>query len=141
MVTLLIAIIVLQFAGANMGAHQLHKGNSLEEVENHPHLQFSAPVITFTQCVDCECPSGQEWGDDALLSSDISSVSDYSHLLQTVEIQNFDLCLDCQCHGGHVALLSHLSNQAVTAFEMTYVLTNLTYFPPEQLPKYRPPIA
>lgn len=149
MVTLLIAIIVLQFAGANLGAHQLHAGNGVEEAENHPHLQFSAPVTTLAQCVDCVCPNEQtprfstEPFGEAAFNAGVStaSASSHSHLVQTTEIQNFDLCLDCQCHGGHVALLSYSDSQTLTAFEAAYVPTDLAYFPPDQLPKYRPPIA
>jgi len=149
MVTLLIAIIVLQFAGANLGAHQLHAGNGVEEAENHPHLQFSAPVTTLTQYVDCVCPNEQAPGfstepfGEAAFNAGVStaSASSHSHLVQTTEIQHFDLCLDCQCHGGHVALLSYSDSQTLTAFEAAYVPTDLAYFPPDQLPKYRPPIA
>lgn len=149
MVTLLIAIIVLQFAGANLGAHQLHAGNGVEETENHPHLQFSAPVTTLVQCVDCVCPTEQTFGShsemfgEAALNEGISaaSASGHSHLVQITEIQDFDLCLDCQCHGGHLALLSHSENQSLTALETAYVPTDLAYFPPDQLPKYRPPIV
>ena len=149
MVTLLIAIIVLQFAGANLGAHQLHAGNGAEEAENHPHLQFSAPVTTLAQCVDCVCPneqtlgfSAEAFGETALKSGiATASVSGHSHLVQTTEIQDFDLCLDCQCHGGHVALLSHTENQTTVAFDMVYVPADLAYFSADQLPKYRPPIA
>ncbi|WP_181382197.1 hypothetical protein [Shewanella sp. BC20] len=149
MVTLLIAIIVLQFAGANLGAHQLHAGNGAEEAENHPHLQFSAPVTTLAQCVDCVCSneqtlgfSAEAFGETALKSGiATASVSGHSHLVQTTEIQDFDLCLDCQCHGGHVALLSHTENQTTVAFDMVYVPADLTYFSADQLPKYRPPIA
>ena len=115
MVTLLIAIIVLQFAGANLGAHQLHAGNGAEEADNHPHLQFSARVTTLAQCVDCVCPSEQALGfADIDASTDVlgnnageNHASElHSHLVKTTELQDFDLCLDCQCHGGHVALLS-----------------------------------
>ncbi len=147
MVTLLIAIVVLQFAGANLGAHQLHAGNSVEEAENHAHLQFRAPVTTLAQCIDCVCSSEQELGFIAEPTMAASSIddstrtSDHSHLVQTTEVQNFDLCLDCQCHGGHVALLSHVETQSLIAFETAYVPTNIAYFPPEQLPEYRPPIA
>ncbi|ABK46755.1 conserved hypothetical protein [Shewanella sp. ANA-3] len=149
MVTLLIAIIVLQFAGANLGAHQLHAGNGAEEAENHPHLQFSAPVTTLAQCVDCVCAneqtpgfSAEQFGEAAFKAGvSTASASGHSHLVQTTEIQNFDLCLDCQCHGGHVALLSHSDSQTSIAFETAYVPTDLAYFPPDQLPKYRPPIA
>ncbi len=140
MVTLLIAIIVLQFAGANMGAHQLHAGNGAEEAENHPHLQFSAQVTTLAQCVDCVCPSEQAFGF-ADSTGENQSSGFHSHLVKTTEIQDFDLCLDCQCHGGHVALLSQAVSQPVQALESVYLPTDVSYFPPENLPKYRPPIA
>ena len=147
MVTLLIAIIVLQFAGANMGAHQLHAGNGAEEAENHPHLQFSAQVTTLAQCVDCVCPSEQALGfaDSTGVTSNHEGENQsngfHSHLVKTTEIQDFDLCLDCQCHGGHVALLSQAVSQPVQALESVYLPTDVSYFPPENLPKYRPPIA
>ncbi|MFV0595335.1 hypothetical protein [Shewanella sp.] len=149
MVTLLIAIIVLQFAGANLGAHQLHAGNGAEEAEHHPHLQFSAPVTTLAQCLDCVCPneqtlgfSAEAFGEAAFnVSVSAASATGHSHLVQTTEIQDFDLCLDCKCHGGHVALLSHSETETLTAFETAYVPTDLAYFPPEQLPEYRPPIV
>ncbi|MCU8106762.1 hypothetical protein L5M38_19790 [Shewanella sp. SM101] len=147
MVTLLIAIIVLQFAGANLGAHQLHAGNGAEEAENHPHLQFSAQVTTLAQCVDCVCPSEQALGfaDSTGVASNHAGENQssgfHSHLVKTTEIQDFDLCLDCQCHGGHVALLSQAVSQPVQALESVYLPTDVSYFPPENLPKYRPPIA
>ncbi len=147
MVTLLIAIIVLQFAGANLGAHQLHAGNGAEEAENHPHLQFSAQVTTLAQCVDCVCPSEQALGfaDSTGVTSNHAGENQssgfHSHLVKTTEIQDFDLCLDCQCHGGHVALLSQAVSQPVQALESVYLPTDVSYFPPENLPKYRPPIA
>ncbi|MCL1089209.1 hypothetical protein L2744_06215 [Shewanella profunda] len=145
MVNLLIAIIVLQFAGANLGAHQLHAGNGEEEAENHPHLQFSAQVTTLTQCVDCACPKEQSLGfAEAVIANSAGenqSSGFHSHLVKTTEIQDFDLCLDCQCHGGHVALLSQAVSQPVQALESVYLPTDVSYFPPENLPKYRPPIA
>lgn len=147
MVTLLIAIIVLQFAGANLGAHQLHAGNGAEEAENHPHLQFSAQVTTLAQCIECVCPSEQALGfaDSTGVTSNHASENQssgfHSHLVKTTEIQDFDLCLDCQCHGGHVALLSQAVSQPVQALESVYLPTDVSYFPPENLPKYRPPIA
>ena len=52
---LLIALVLLQFVGANLGAHQLHVGNSNEEQNNHPHLQFTTEVISLAECVDCAC--------------------------------------------------------------------------------------
>ena len=147
MVTLLIAIIVLQFAGANLGAHQLHAGNGAEEAENHPHLQFSAQVTTLAQCVDCVCPSEQALGfaDSTGVTSNYAGENQsselHSHLVKTTELQDFDLCLDCQCHGGHVALLSPGLSQPVQALESVFLAANLAYFPPDNLPKYRPPIA
>lgn len=147
MVTLLIAIIVLQFAGANLGAHQLHAGNGAEEADNHPHLQFSAQVTTLAQCVDCVCPSEQALGfaDSTGVTSNHAGENQsselHSHLVKTTEIQDFDLCLDCQCHGGHVTLLSQAVSQSVQALESVYLPTDVSYFPPENLPKYRPPIA
>lgn len=59
MAMFLIAIIVLQFVGANFGAHQLHAASGLQESDNHPHLQFSAQVTVYTECVDCMCPNEQ----------------------------------------------------------------------------------
>lgn len=147
MAMFLIAIIVLQFAGANLGAHQLHAGNSVEESENHPHLQFSAQVTTLAQCIDCVCPSEQALGfaDSTGVTSNYAGENQssgfHSHLVETTEIQDFDLCLDCQCHGGHVALLSQAVSQPVQALESGYLPTDVSYFPPENLPKYRPPIA
>ncbi|MCH1930859.1 hypothetical protein L9G16_11745 [Shewanella sp. A25] len=149
MVILLIAVFVLQFAGASIGAHQLHAGNDVEESENHPHLQFSAPVITLVQCVDCVCPneqtpgfSAEQFGEAAFKAGvSTASASGHSHLVQTTEIQNFDLCLDCHCHGGHLALMPHLSSPKVVALALTYTPADLGYFPPEQFPKYRPPIV
>lgn len=150
MVTLLIAIIVLQFAGANLGAHQLHAGNGAEEADNHSHLQFSAQVTTLAQCVDCICPSEQALGfADIGASTDVLSNNEggnhaselHSHLVKTTELQDFDLCLDCQCHGGHVALLSPGLSQPVQALESVFLAANVSYFQPDNLPKYRPPIA
>lgn len=155
MAMFLIAIIVLQFAGANLGAHQLHAGNSVEESENHPHLQFSAQVTTLSQCLDCVCPNEQTLGlstagfteylaqfltpVEALQTNQTSGF--HSHLVKTTEIQDFDLCLDCQCHGGHVALLTQFVSQPMPMVESLYMAHDLRYFPPENLPKYRPPIA
>ena len=150
MVTLLIAIIVLQFAGANLGTHQLHAGNGAEEADNHSHLQFSAQVTTLAQCVDCICPSEQALGfADIGASTDVLSNNEggnhaselHSHLVKTTELQDFDLCLDCQCHGGHVALLSPGLSQPVQALESVFLAANVSYFQPDNLPKYRPPIA
>ncbi|MCL1062381.1 hypothetical protein MK852_09545 [Shewanella benthica] len=51
----MIAVVLLQFAGGNMGEHQLHLGSHDEEPANHPHLQFTAQVTTLAleQCTAC----------------------------------------------------------------------------------------
>ena len=129
MATLLIALIVLQFAGANWGGHQLHAGNSNDEAENHSHLQFSAEITTLAQCVDCTCSIEKTPADEP-----------HQHLVSQTQVQQFDLCLDCQCHGGHVTLLSHFESQlALSVFDIA-MSTEVRYFPPEAFPTYRPPI-
>lgn len=137
MVLLLIAIIVLQFAGANLGAHQLHPGNSAEEAKNHPHLQFRAEVTGVAQCIDCACPAEQ----DTRAAVIQEKAPNHTHLVSTSEIQEFDLCLDCQCHGGHVALLTYAQSPLLQAFSNTEVAHQLAYLAPDNFPKYRPPIA
>ncbi|MGL5393413.1 MAG: hypothetical protein ACRDA8_18880, partial [Shewanella sp.] len=159
MALFLIAIIVLQFVGANFGAHQLHAANGAEESDNHPHLQFSAQVTVYSECVDCMCPTetgsvtwpefagtfaGAEAGSHAgaLASAEHERVAHahgfHSHLVKITETQDFDLCLDCQCHGGHVALLTQVVNQPVLAGECVYIAPELTYLAPDNFPKYRP---
>lgn len=137
MVLLLVAIIVLQFAGANLGAHQLHAGNSAEEAENHPHLQFSAEVTSVAQCIDCACPAEH----DTRAAVIQEKAPNHTHLVSTSEIQEFDLCLDCQCHGGHVALLTYAQAPLLQAFSNTEIPFQLAYRAPDNFPKYRPPIA
>ncbi|PIW61308.1 hypothetical protein [Shewanella sp. CG12_big_fil_rev_8_21_14_0_65_47_15] len=157
MAMFLIAIIVLQFAGANLGTHQLHAGNSVEESENHPHLQFSAQVTALAQCLDCVCPNeqalgfadidtgidvrGNNAGENYAITGENQASEWHSHLVKTTEIQDFDLCLDCQCHGGHVALLTQVVSQPVPMVESLYMAHDLPYFSPDNPPKYRPPIA
>lgn len=131
----MIAVVALQFAGANLGAHQLHLGTHVEESETHPHLQFTAEVVSFTQCLDCQCefdkpdPKHQQ------------EHHQHQAKLSKTETKTFDLCLDCQCHGGHVTLLSQVI--VVPSVPVNDEPTNLAkhYFPPEQQPSYRPPIA
>jgi len=130
---LLIAIVLLQFVGANMGAHQLHAGNSNEEQNNHPHLQFITEVITLAECVDCAC---------ALDGLGIHSVNDdHQHAASSTDIERVDVCLDCQCHGGHVALAMLNDNITHEHFHDAYANVSLHYLAPESFPTYRPPIA
>nr|WP_232772130.1 hypothetical protein [Shewanella sp. Actino-trap-3] len=128
---LLIAIVLLQFVGANMGAHQLHVGNSNEEQNNHSHLQFTTEVITLAECVDCAC---------ALDGSRIHSANDdHQHANNITEIEQVDICLDCQCHGGHVALVTLGDNVIREHFHDAYGNVSLHYMAPAPFPAYRPP--
>jgi hypothetical protein len=65
MIILLITLVLLQFALANLGSHQLHQGNAAEEAKNHPHLQLSAKgqpggaqAVDIDLCLDCQCHGG-----------------------------------------------------------------------------------
>ena len=129
----MVAIVALQFAGANLGAHQLHLGTHDEEAQNHPHLQFTAQVESLQQCVDCVC-DGSEYEAQ-------HQQPPHQHLISKVETKSFDLCLDCQCHGGHLTLISQVT--VVPSVPVTQGHGSLVeaYFPPEQQPAYRPPIA
>ena len=130
---LLIALVLLQFVGANLGAHQLHVGNSNEEQNNHPHLQFTTEVISLVECVDCAC---------ALDGSLLHSVNDdHQHADNITDIEQVDVCLDCQCHGGHVALVHFNNNVVSDHFHDLYADAKLNYLPPESFPTYRPPIV
>lgn len=130
---LIIAIVLLQFVGANIGAHQLHLGNSNEEQNNHPHLQLTTEVIVIADCLDCTC---------ALDGSTTHSVSDdHQHVANITDIQQIDVCLDCQCHGGHIALVSPVNDVLRQGVNNTYTDFSLLYLPPDNLPRYRPPIA
>ena len=134
-IMLLIAIVALQFAGANLGAHQLHPGNLAEEADNHPHLQFNAQVTQFSQCVDCTCPG------DASQAHASQSATEHQHQQSVTQMEQFDLCLDCQCHGGHVTLLSSIEAIVSVNNDRAPVLMDIAYFPPDPLPSKRPPIA
>ncbi len=143
----LIAVVLLQFAGANLGAHQLHLGSHDEESENHPHLQFTAEITSLAQCVDCTCPAENELDFDSFASNNsfasevASNASEHSHLVNKTETKTFDLCLDCQCHGGHVTAMSISSTTPLAPVDDAPTSISSYYLPPEALPDYRPPIA
>ncbi|ABV85866.1 conserved hypothetical protein [Shewanella pealeana ATCC 700345] len=134
MAALLIAVVLLQFAGGNIGAHQLHLGDHEEESAQHPHVQFTADVITLAECVDCTCSL------DPQASVSVEEPA-HSHTVSKTESKNFDLCLDCPCHGGHVTTMSFVT--MVPSVPVSDELNSLDaqYLPPEQLPDYRPPIV
>lgn len=129
---MMIAVVALQFAGANLGAHQLHLGSHEKESESHPHLQFTAEVVSFAQCVDCLCEFDKP---------DAEHEKQHAHQVSKTETKTFDLCLDCQCHGGHVTLVSLVT--LMPSIPVGDEPSNLGrhYYPPEQQPSYRPPIA
>jgi len=130
---LLIAIVLVQFMGANFGAHQLHQGNRNEEQNNHSHLQFTTEVTSLAECVYCAC---------ALDGSRFHSLNDeHQHADKTTDIEQVDVCLDCQCHGGHVALVMFDNNIANEHFHDVYADFSLHYLAPESFPTYRPPIV
>lgn len=134
MATVLIAIVLLQFAGGNLGAHQLHLGDHEQEAESHPHIQFNADVTTFSQCVDdCSCPLELE-------TSEQDSVV-HEHTITKTESKSFDLCLDCPCHGGHVTAMSIESIIPAVPVDDMLKTSDKQYLPPVQLQDYRPPIA
>ncbi|MGI2259919.1 hypothetical protein [Shewanella sp. GXUN23E] len=126
----LIALVLLQFAAANLGGHQLHAGNSAEEESEHAHLQYVAKVETLAQCIDCVCES------DTL---DTQSQSEHQHLV--TELKQVDLCLDCQCHGGVVSMLSYMSALPDSQPDFISPFSDTPYLPPLVQPDYRPPIA
>ncbi len=126
----MLAIVSLQFAGANFGAHQLHLGDHQQESENHPHLQFSAEVVSFEQCIDCQCTADT-----------IENEANHQHLLSKTEIQDFELCLDCPCHGGYATVLSQLNIKPTIPVADQPSHLGWHYLPPEHQPSYRPPIA
>ncbi|WP_299798756.1 hypothetical protein [uncultured Shewanella sp.] len=141
----LIAVVLLQFAGANLGAHQLHLGSHDEESESHPHLQFTAEVTSLAQCVDCTCSAETDLdletsGSSGSFASD-SGAGTHSHFVNKTETKTFDLCLDCQCHGGHVTAMSIHSTTPIVPVDDTPTTISSNYLPPEPLPDYRPPIA
>ncbi|GIU46005.1 hypothetical protein TUM4630_15460 [Shewanella algidipiscicola] len=132
---MMIAIVALQFAVANFGVHQLHLGDRQEESKNHPHLQFTAQVVSLSQCVDCQCAFDSPELDKH------QPTAHHQHQISKTETQTFDLCLDCQCHGGHATLLSQVIT--VPSLPVSDAPKNLAhhYFPPEQQAAYRPPIV
>ncbi|WP_428613926.1 hypothetical protein [Shewanella sp.] len=127
---MMIAVVALQFAGANLGAHQLHLGSHEEESETHPHLQFTAEVVSLQQCVDCQCGF-----DEPELETP------HQHQISKTETQTFDLCLDCQCHGGHVTLVSQLAWVPSVPVSDEPASARLHYLPPVPQAAYRPPIS
>ncbi|MBO2599258.1 hypothetical protein I6M35_09390 [Shewanella algae] len=131
---MLIALVVLQFCAANLGAHQLHLGNPAEEESNHPHLKFVTEVTVISECVDCTC------GTDEALEADIPFVS-HSHQLTHTESQQFDLCLDCQCHGGHLSLPVPLAHSPAPLMHPRPQSLEPAFQPYFSTPDYRPPIA
>lgn len=164
----MIAVVLLQFAGGNMGEHQLHLGSHDEEPANHPHLQFTAEVVTvdIQQCSACSDSSQVEqdancdgiYGDGQLVSNDYalsnllasnvlvssfdtSSAEPHSHQVSKTETKLFDLCLDCQCHGGHATVMSSLSTEPSVPMSDELTLMVSTYLPPESVADYRPPIV
>ncbi|MCF1428314.1 MAG: hypothetical protein LPD71_08455 [Shewanella sp.] len=130
MVQVLIALVLLQLAAANLGGHQLHAGNSAEQESEHAHLQYVAMVETLAQFIDCVCEA------DALCAT---SQSEHQHLV--TELKQVDLCLDCQCHGGVVSMLSHMSALPDSQPDFISPFSDTPYLPPLMLPEYRPPIA
>ncbi|BAJ03747.1 hypothetical protein [Shewanella violacea] len=154
----MIAVVLLQFAGGNMGEHQLHLGNHDQETENHPHIQFMAQVVSlessFEQCTACSdsnhnrpeasCTSSDD--GELLVSNLASHVSgksepEHNHKVSKTETQLFDLCLDCQCHGGHVTVMTSPVTDPSLLVDEPVVAKVTAYLPPEALPDYRPPIV
>jgi hypothetical protein len=150
---LLIGIVLLQLVGANAGAHQLHPDTKIEEGGQHSHLQIKMQLTTQVMSVS-QCDVSTHTEHDFLavhapsvnhgaahsMSEQASSASD-SHLVASTELQDIDICLDCQCHGGHATLLGGFTPLAPTPLTDSPVLLAFTYFPPESLPSYRPPIV
>ena len=134
-IKLLIAIIVLQFAGANLGGHQLHLGNIAEDKGNHAHVQFTptldiAALSQLAECIQCSCAAE---GAREHAPSD-----DHSHPAPTNK--TVDLCLDCQCHSGLVAIV--LPEHLYTADQANQqpLQTAQSYLAPALGATYRPPI-
>ncbi|WP_259394874.1 hypothetical protein [Shewanella sp. SR44-3] len=160
-VKLLIAIVLLQLVGANVGAHQLHPDTKIEEGGQHSHLQLTAQVTTLSQCDikahrDAHGHSNESGTEHDL--ADYHGVANYGaanvsaahhgelshtdkHQVVSTETQDVDICLDCQCHGGHASLIGGLTPLAPILFTDSPVLLAFAYFPPESLPSYRPPIV
>ncbi|NRD72318.1 hypothetical protein HQQ94_03485 [Shewanella sp. VB17] len=135
----LIAVVLLQFAGANIGAHQLHLGNSEEKSENHPHLEFTAEITSLAQCLGCD--NNVQTNIESFSTDTSQSLVQHNHLASKTETKTFDLCLDCQCHGGHVTAMSMTAMvpSIPNSDEVTSSIDQ--YLPPEAIPDYRPPIV
>lgn len=135
-IKLLIAIIVLQFAGANLGGHQLHIGNSAEEKSNHAHVQFT-PTLDITalsqlaECIQCSCAAEG--------AREHAPADDHTHPAPTDKM--VDLCLDCQCHGGLVAIVLPDNIDTTEQANQQPLQTVQSYFPPALGATYRPPIV
>ena len=137
----MIAVVLLQFAGANLGGHQLHLGNDEEKSENHPHLEFTAQIMRAAQYIDCDSEVSTNVGA-FIIDADISQpLTKHDHLASKTETQTIDLCLDCQCHGGHVTVMS-MTSMIPSMPNSDELITSLgQYLPPEAVPDYRPPIV
>lgn len=127
---MLLAVVVLQFAGANLGAHQLHTGSADEEERNHSHLTFMAEVTTIGECIECTCPP-------EIVASDA-----HQHdKVEKTELKQLDLCLDCHCHGGHPSLVAGLANLDYHPLTNQVQGHESDYLSVVGRPDYRPPIA
>lgn len=127
---MLLTVVVLQFAGANLGAHQLHSGNAGEEERNHSHLTFLAEVTTLAECIECTCPP-------ELVASDA-----HQHdKVEKTELKQLDLCLDCHCHGGHPSLIAAINLPDYLPFNSINGGKYADYLSVVGNPAYRPPIA
>ena len=143
---MLIAVVLLQFAVANLGAHQLHLGDHEEESGNHPHLEFTAQITSLAECVDCTCSAEANNGQPFMADTNINQsldipASKHNHLVSKTETQTFDLCLDCQCHGGHVTAMSIITMVPSIPKDGKLLASVSSYLPPEASLNYRPPIV
>ncbi|MEI6859586.1 MAG: hypothetical protein V5788_07390 [Shewanella sp.] len=143
----MIAVVLLQFAGSNMGGHQLHPGTQYEEAANHPHLQFTAQVtmLKIEQCIAYSDSTHDNLSLDDIFftGSDTTQlvVEPHNHQVSKTETKLFDLCLDCQCHGGHATVMTSDSTEPSVPLSDEFIAVVGTYLPPESLPNYRPPIV
>ncbi len=143
---MLIAVVLLQFAVANLGAHQLHLGEHEDESENHPHLEFTAQVTSLAECVDCICSTETDFDLPSVNDASTGQTLDilgakHNHLVSKTETQTFDLCLDCQCHGGHVTAMSITTVMPSIPKGDALIASVARYLPPEGVLNYRPPIV
>lgn len=143
---MMIAVVLLQFAVANLGAHQLHLGDHEDESENHPHLEFTAQITSLAECVDCICNTETDTDMPFMADININQTLDvlgakHNHLISKTETQTFDLCLDCQCHGGHVTAMSITTMVPSIPKGDALIASVGQYLPPEGVLNYRPPIV